>query len=313
MLSNLFVAIGAVVPMFCLILIGVFVKRTKMLTDEELVHTNRMVFRVFFFCMMFYNIYTTDLSVTFRPGLMLFGGVGVIAVFLLATLFVCQCEPSNKRRGAMIQAIFRSNFVLMGIPLVSNIFGEDQLALPSMMIAIIVPIYNVVAVFVLETFRGGRFYLPGILLGVLKNPMILGAIAAVLFLLVGVPVPAPVLKPIKQVAAATTPVALIILGASFKGSSFHAHVKQLVACVAARLILVPALMISLAIYLGFRDMELITITAIFASPCAVASFAMAQQMGSDADLAGNCVVYTSALSCLTLFGWVFALKSFGLF
>ena len=135
--------------MFCLILIGVFVKRTKMLTDEELVHTNRMVFRVFFFCMMFYNIYTTDLSATFRPGLMLFGGVGVIAVFLLATLFVCQCEPSNKRRGAMIQAIFRSNFVLMGIPLVSNIFGEDQLALPSMMIAIIVPIYNVVAVFVL--------------------------------------------------------------------------------------------------------------------------------------------------------------------
>ncbi|MDD6134921.1 MAG: AEC family transporter [Selenomonadaceae bacterium] len=313
MLSNLFVAIGAVVPMFCLILIGVFVKRTKMLTDEELVHTNRMVFRVFFFCMMFYNIYTTDLSKTFRPGLMLFGGLGVIAVFLLATLFVCQCEPSNKRRGAMIQAIFRSNFVLMGIPLVSNIFGEDHLALPTMMIAIVVPIYNVVAVFVLETFRGGRFYLPGILLGVLKNPMILGAIAAVVFLLVGVPVPVPVLKPIKQVAAATTPVALIILGASFKGSSFHAHVKQLVACVAARLILVPAVMIGLAIYLGFRDMELITITAIFASPCAVASFAMAQQMGSDADLAGNCVVYTSALSCLTLFGWVFVLKSFGLF
>ena len=313
MLSNLFVAIGAVVPMFCLILIGVFVKRTKMLTDEELVHTNRMVFRVFFFCMMFYNIYTTDLSKTFRPGLMPFGGLGVIAVFVLATLFVCQCEPSNKRRGAMIQAIFRSTFVLMGIPLVSNIFGEDHLALPTMMIAIVVPIYNVVAVFVLETFRGGRFYLPGILLGVLKNPMILGAIAAVVFLLVGVPVPVPVLKPIKQVAAATTPVALIILGASFKGSSFHAHVKQLVACVAARLILVPAVMIGLAIYLGFRDMELITITAIFASPCAVASFAMAQQMGSDADLAGNCVVYTSALSCLTLFGWVFVLKSFGLF
>jgi predicted permease len=45
----------------------------------------------------------------------------------------------------------------------------------------------------------------------------------------------------------------------------------------------------------------------------VASFAMAQQMGSDADLAGNCVVYTSALSCLTIFGWVFFLKTMGLF
>ena len=313
MLSNLFVAIGAVVPLFMLISIGVFVKRSKLMTDAELVHTNRMVFRVFFFCMMFFNIYTTDLASTIRPNLMLFGAGGVLLTALIAGLLVCKFEPSNPRRGAMIQAIFRSNFVLMGIPLVGNIFGDDQLATPTMMIAIIVPIYNIVAVFVLETFRGGRFYLPGILLGVLKNPMILGALTAVIFLLLGIPVPKPVLKPIGQMAAATTPVALIILGASFKGGSFHAHLPQLVACVAARLLIVPGILLGIAIGLGFRGIELITLLAIFASPCAVASFAMAQQMGSDADLAGNCVVYTSALACLTLFGWVFAFKTFGLF
>lgn len=313
MLSNFFVAVGAVVPLFCLMLMGVFVKRSKLMTDEELVHTNRMVFRVFFFCMMFFNIYTTDFASTVRPKLMLFGAGGVLAVALIATLLVCLFEPSNKRRGAMIQATFRSNFVLMGIPLVGNIFGDDHLAIPTMMIAIIVPIYNIVSVFILETFRGGRFYLPGILLGVLKNPMILGALTAVAFLVLGIPVPKPVLKPIGQVAAATTPVALIILGASFKGGSFHAHLPQLVACVLARLLIVPGIMLGLAIYLGFRDMELITLLAIFASPCAVAGFAMAQQMGSDADLAGNCVVYTSAFSCLTLFGWVLALKTLGLF
>lgn len=313
MLSNFFVAVGAVVPLFCLMLMGVFVKRSKLMTDEELVHTNRMVFRVFFFCMMFFNIYTTDLASTVRPKLMLFGAGGVLAVALIATLLVCLFEPSNKRRGAMIQATFRSNFVLMGIPLVGNIFGDDHLAIPTMMIAIIVPIYNIVSVFILETFRGGRFYLPGILLGVLKNPMILGALTAVAFLVLGIPVPKPVLKPIGQVAAATTPVALIILGASFKGGSFHAHLPQLVACVLARLLIVPGIMLGLAIFLGFRDMELITLLAIFASPCAVAGFAMAQQMGSDADLAGNCVVYTSAFSCLTLFGWVLALKTLGLF
>ena len=40
---------------------------------------------------------------------------------------------------------------------------------------------------------------------------------------------------------------------------------------------------------------------------------MAQQMGSDADLAGNCVVYTTGLSCFTIFGWVFVLKTLGMF
>ncbi|WP_303104563.1 AEC family transporter [uncultured Mitsuokella sp.] len=313
MVSNLLVAIGAVVPMFCLMFIGAMVKRMKLLTDEELVHVNRMVFRIFFFCMMFYNIYTTDIATTFRPNLILFGAGGVLATALIAGIIVCAIEPSNKRRGAMIQATFRSNFVLMGIPLIANIFGDDQLAIPTMMIAIIVPIYNIVSVFILETFRGGHFYLPGILLGVLKNPMILGAILGTAFLILGISIPKPVLKPIGQVAAATTPVALIILGASFKGGSFHNHLPQLVGCVLARLIIVPTIMLGLAIFLGFRGIELVTLVAIFATPCAVAGFAMAQQMNSDAELAGNCVVYTSALSCLTIFGWIFLLKTLGLF
>ncbi len=313
MASNFIVAVSAVIPLFFLMLIGVVVKRYRLLTEEELNHMNRMVFRVFFFCMMFYNIYTMDIEASFQPGLMLFGSAGVLAVFALATVLVCAFEKENRRRGAMIQAIYRSNYVIMGIPLVANLFGEAALAVPSMMIAVTIPIYNILAVFVLETFRGGRFDFLGILLGVLKNPMIVGAILGALFLLVGVAVPEPFLKPIRQVAAATTPVALIILGASFKGGSFHAHGKQLVACVLGRLILVPAVMMGLAVYLGYRGVELVTLLAIFATPCAVASFAMAQQMGSDADLAGNCVVYTSALSCFTIFGWVFVLKTLGMF
>ena len=53
--------------------------------------------------------------------------------------------------------------------------------------------------------------------------------------------------------------------------------------------------------------------AIFASPCAVVSFAMAQQMGGDADLAGNCVAFTSALSCVTMFGWILLFKTLDIF
>lgn len=313
MASNFIVAVSAVIPLFFLMSIGAVVKRLRLLTEEELNHMNRMVFRVFFFCMMFYNIYMMDIETSFQPGLILFGSLGVLAVFALATAFVCAFEKEDRRRGAMIQAIYRSNYVIMGIPLVGNIFGDGALAVPSMMIAVTVPIYNILAVFVLETFRGGKFDFLGILLGVLKNPMIVGAILGGVFLLLGIPVPEPVLKPIRQVAAATTPVALIILGASFRGGSYHMHLKQLVACVLGRLILVPAAMVGLAIYLGFRGVELVTLLAIFATPCAVASFAMAQQMGSDAELAGNCVVYTSALSCFTIFGWVFVLKTLGMF
>ena len=313
MFSNFIVALGAVVPMFCLMSIGAFVKYRKWLSDEELNHMNRVVFRVFFCCMMFHSIYTTDLSATFRPKLMIFGACGVLTVFFLLMLIVPKLEKENRRRGVIIQAIFRSNFVLMGIPIVANIFGDENIAVSTMMIAVIIPIYNILAVFALETFRGGKFALIPILTGILKNPMILGAIAGAIFLNLGVHIPAPILKPIGQISAATTPVALIILGASFKLGSTHEHRKQLFGAVFGRLILVPSIMLSTAIFLGFRGIDFVTLLAIFSSPCAVVSFAMAQQMGGDADLAGNCVVFTSALSCLTIFFWILLFKTLGIF
>ena len=313
MFSNFIVALSAVIPMFCLMSIGAFVKYQKLLTDEELKHMNRMVFRIFFCCMMFYSIYTTDLAATFRPKLMLFGACGVVAVFFLLMFIVPKIEPENKKRGVIVQAIFRSNFVLMGVPIVANIFGDENIAISTMMITVIVPIYNVLAVFALETFRGGNFALIPILKGVLKNPMILGAIAGAILLILKIHVPAPVLKPIGQISAATTPVALIILGASFKFGSTHEHRKQLFGAIFGRLILVPAVLLTAATLLGFRGIEFVTLIAIFGTPCAVASFAMAQQMNGDADLAGNCVVFTSALSCFTIFGWILLFKTLGIF
>ena len=77
--------------------------------------------------------------------------------------------------------------------------------------------------------------------------------ANTLFLVLGIPLPKVILKPISQLAAATTPMALIILGASFKAGSYHEHLPQLIGCILGRLIIVPTIMLSLAIFLGFRN------------------------------------------------------------
>lgn len=313
MLSNFIVAVGAVFPIFVLITIGLIVKHAHLLTREELVHLNRLVFRVFFFFMLFSNIYKADFVDAFDPRLMLFGGIAVTLLFLGGLAFSCLFEPLNKRRGAMTQAIFRSNFVILGIPIIVNIFGEDAALVPTMMIAVIIPLYNIYAVLALEIFRGGTFRLLPILRGVLKNPMIDGMILGFLCRLLPFPLPDPLVRPLMQVGAATTPLALIILGASFQRGGISESRRDLWACVFLRLVGAPALVLTAAALLGFRGIEFVTLLAIFATPCAVASYAMAQQMGSDAALAGNAVVFTSALSCVSVFGWIFLTKMLGLF
>ena len=70
---------------------------------------------------------------------------------------------------------------------------------------------------------------------------------------------------------------------------------------------------ALGALLGFRDAAFVSLLGVFASPTAVNSFTMAQQMGGDAELAGDTVVVTSAVSMLTMFLWVFLFKSLGMF
>ncbi|MBO6178377.1 MAG: AEC family transporter [Selenomonadaceae bacterium] len=310
MQENFIVAVSAVLPIFFLMFIGVIVKRMGFLNMEELNHMNRMVFRVFFFCLMFYSIYTMNIEEHLNINLAIFCFLALLGTLVLAAAFVSFFVKDNKKRGAMIQAIFRSNYVIMGVPLVQNIYGDEAISVPAMLVVVVVPFFNVFSVIVLETYRGGNVEILKILSRVLQNPMILGGIFGALFMILSVKIPEPILKPIRQVALATTPIALIILGASFQLNSFHAHIKELTATVLSRLFIVPAVVLAVAVYMGYRGVELLTLLSIFATPTAIASFAMAQQMDSDAELAGNAVVYTSLFACFTVFLWVFAFKMF---
>ena len=109
------------------------------------------------------------------------------------------------------------------------------------------------------------------------------------------------------------PVALLILGASFRFGEISKEKRNLVIVVLGRLVVIPAVVLGTAYIMGFRGVDFVTLICIFATPCAVASFAMAQQLGSNAVLAGNSVVLSSAFSGITLFGWILLFQMAGAF
>lgn len=311
-MDNFIVAINAVIPMFFFIVVGLIIKYTHLMSDDDVKHFNKMLFRIFFFAMLFYTTYTMDVSQTFRPRLIIYGMVALIILYLVDFVLVCLFEKQPHRRGAMIQAIYRSNFVFMGIPMVSNLYGTEQISVTTMMIAVIVPMYNLLGVFTLELFRGGKINPASVFKNILTNPMIMGTIFGAVFLFSGIKIPHALLKPIGEISNATSMLALVVLGASFHISSTKEHMPQLISVIVSRLLIAPMLILGIAIlYFNFRNIELMTLVAINCSPSAVASFTMAQQMGSDADLAGNAVVFTTAFSAITICLWIFFFKSMG--
>lgn len=313
MFSNFIVALEAVLPIFIIMAVGMLIRRRGLVDERDVKKLNKVAFTVFFPVLMFSNLYGKDISGSIDGRLIVFGVAAVLLVYGLAFAFVLRITQDPKKRGAMIQAIYRSNFMIMGIPVVANIFGAENMVLPSVMVTIIVPLYNVLAVITLEIFRGGRPDMLHILWQMAKNPLILGALAGVAAVMLDLHLPVALEKTVSSMAGVATPLAILTLGAFFDFGSIVKRQRDIVICVIGRLLVVPAIGLAAGIMLGFRDMALVTLIAIFASPCAVAGFPMAQEMDSDVELAGDAIVFSSLFAGFTMFFWIFVTKSLGLF
>lgn len=312
-MENLMISANAVLPMCLVMALGYGTRRLGWLRREEISTINKIAFRIFLPCLLYYNVYCSDLSGSFDPLLMAYAVGGVLLTFGLALGYTLLTEKLPERRGVLIQGMFRSNYVIMGIPVATALLGADQLGTVSILIAVIVPLFNMLAVVVLEVFRGQKPKPLHILGQIAKNPLVIGSVLGILTLVAGIRLPHILEQTIQSVSAIASPLQLFLLGAFFQFSGLKTYRRELVTVSIAKLIVSPGLFLGLGALLGFRGVAFVSLIGIFASPTAVNSFTMAQQMGGDAELAGDIVVTTSAASILTMFLWIFLFKSLGMF
>ena len=312
-MENLMISANAVLPMCLVMALGYGTRRLGWLRREEISTINKIAFRIFLPCLLYYNIYCSDLSGSFDPLLMAYAVGGVLLTFGLALGYTLLTEKLPERRGVLIQGMFRSNYVIMGIPVATALLGADQLGTVSILIAVIVLLFNMLAVVVLEVFRGQKPKPLHILGQIAKNPLVIGSVLGILTLVAGIRLPHILEQTIQSVSAIASPLQLFLLGAFFQFSGLKTYRRELVTVSIAKLIVSPGLFLGLGALLGFRGVAFVSLIGIFASPTAVNSFTMAQQMGGDAELAGDIVVTTSAASILTMFLWIFLFKSLGMF
>ena len=307
------IAFHAIVPLFLIIAVGFGVKRLGWIGPEDVRRFNKVTFYTFMPVMLFYNIYTSDFSHAVRLSYALFVAGMALAMILLAFVITLAVEKAPERRGVMIQAAFRSNFVLLGLPIAQELLPGGNFGVTALMIAIVVPIYNMMSVVVLEYFRGSRPRLGEVLLAVVKNPLIIASVAGLLMKALPLSLPAVLMSFAGKMNSAATPLILLLLGASFEIRQLSRYKRQLFVCVGLRLLVFPGAVLTLAAVMGLRDIEFVTLLAMTAAPTAVNSFNMAQQLGGDSELAGSAVVVSTAASFFTLFLWVTLFKHLGMF
>lgn len=311
-MENFILSLNVVLPLFLIMAVGYLLRRIGLLDDAVLPKLNSLVFKAFLPMMLFNNIYHSDLESIMNPKLILTAVVSILVIFGVLCLVIPRIEKDGPRRGAMVQGIFRSNYIIFGVPIVSGVFGEQGLGVVSILSAFAIPLFNVLSVVALEIFSHGTVNKNRIVKGIVTNPLIIASLLGVVFLLAGIPIPTPVEEALADMSAIATPLGLVSLGGFFKFADTKRYLKQLIIVVAGRLVVCPAIFLPVFVSMGFRGVDLMALATMMGAPIAVSSFIMAQQQGADADLAGQAVVYTALFSIFTMFLIIFGLKQLAL-
>ncbi len=331
-MDSLIFALNAVAPIIAMVTIGYVLKKIGFMTADFSKAANKLVFRLFLPVMLFLNIYNIEDLGTMDFGYVIYVLLAVLVIFLVTLPLTRLVTKGGAQRGALLQSVFRSNYALIGIPLSQSLFGAEGAAVATLLSAIVVPAFNVLAVISLSIFRpsGGKTSVKKILLGIIKNPLIqavftgLAALGIRALLVRGgaefrLSDITPLFKVLTYLSNMATPMALLVLGAQFEFSAVSSLRREIVFGTLMRTVAVPVFGLGCAYalwrlnVLPLTGAHFATFVAVFATPVAVSSMPMAQEMDSDVTLAGQLVVWTTLVSALTVFLAAFILRLVGVF
>ena len=314
-MDSLIYSLNVIVPIFIVVAVGYLLRYFLKPDDRSIGILNKLLFYVGLSCLVFCNIYDADLKSLFNPRLIVFCMVFVCIEVLLLFIVVPRLVKERKSVGAIIQAAFRSNFLLLGYPLAINMYGQAGAQPVALMLPFIIFIYNIFAVLCLIVFSESKkkFTLKdfwALMKGIFTNPLVVASILAVIAKLITLTIPYTIYKPVADMAGMASPLALLLLGMQLDFKHMSGNLRLSLPTAVVRLVIVPTAAVVAAVFLGFRGNELGAVFTIFASATAVSSYIMAYTYGSDYKLAGELVILTTILCPVTLFLGIFILKLF---
>ena len=311
--ENLAYCLNATVPIFLMMLLGVFFRKIGLFPEQFASKLNSFVFKVGLPVMLFKDLVGSDFFTVWDGTYVLFCFLATL-VSIGITVAISLILKERPLRGEFIQAGYRSSVALLGVAFLENLYGTAGAA--SLVIIGAVPLYNVAAVVAL-TFtsptqgRLDRAALKKALKGIITNPIILGIIIGIVWSLLKIPQPVILQKTVNSISATATPLGLMALGASFDLKRALGRWKPSVAATVLKLVGFAALFIPMAVALGFREDKLVSILTMLASPTTVSSFVMARSMGHEGTLSSSVVMLTTLCSAFTLTAWLYVLKTMG--
>ena len=312
-MENFLFSLNSTLPVFLIIVAGYEFMKMKMFTEDFIRVTDKFVFKVTLPIMLLLDVAETDIGATFSGEFVVFCMVGTCIMFLGVWIPCLIFMKDRDMIGAFAMSSVRGSAAVLGVAFADNIFGDAGMT--AMMIMASVPLYNIFSVIFLtlgakhrDKSLSPKKQAVNVLKGVVTNPLIIAIFLGMILAYFKIELPTIPYKFLNSLGSTATPLALLVVGASFDWKKAWLRIKPTIAASVIKLVLLPLIFMPLAIALDFNGPQLIAILTMSGSPTTVACYIMAKNMDNDHVLTSSIVMVTTLFSSVTLTIWVYILK-----
>lgn len=308
--------LSIVLPVFGFIAFGYAIVATKLLRDETTDALANFVFTISVPLLLFRALGTLEFpDVSPWP----FWGAYFLGVVINMALGMVITEALFRRdaRAGVIGGLCTSfsNTVMVGIPVVSQAFGDAGLVTGFMLIAVHLPFMMAVSALLIAVAEvrdgtaAGGVRLTAVLgkvgRSLIRNPLIIAILAGVAFRLTGLPLEGIPRTLIDRLSDTAIPLALVSLGMSLVRYPVSGNVMPGVVLGAVKLLVMPAIAYVLAVHVfALPDIAAATAVLMAACPSGVNVYLIATRFQTGLALSANTITLTSAVAVVTFTFWL---------
>jgi predicted permease len=213
----------------------------------------------------------------------------------------------RKEMGTFIQASFHGNLGYIGLAVAYYSLGNDGFVRASIIAGFVMILQNFLAVIALQV-NADDVPITGdkrdILRRILGNPVILSALAGILFSLTELRLPPVISRSLDILSGLALPMALILIGASLSFKLMRLKIFRTFISSFLKLILLPGLGFILFRMFDIDLKDYLPALILLASPTATLTYVMAEEMKGDTDFAVASLSICTMLSAATFSIWL---------
>ena len=299
--------LNTIIPVFSIILLGLFIRSTGYLPAILTGPLNRLVYYIAIPAMIFRVIAEAPFRANFNALLLTGTLIATLGIFVLALIFGLIFSLKKEEMGTFLQSSMHGNLGYIGLAVAFYFLGKEGLTRASILAGFLMLLQNLLSVTGLQLFAKGdarKQRTSFVIQKIVGNPIILAALGGILFSLSGMTLPVILERSLSILSGMSLPLALLVIGASLSPGLIRSYLKLALSAGFLKLFVLPALGIAIYRWWGLSNEEFLPALILLAAPSATVTYVMAVEMKGSPEQASASVSTNTLLSSVAYIFWL---------